>query len=123
MQRPMKRLIDFAKSTTFRISGLGIEVMCNDIGKGDYGFAEQAVRRASNEGWRLPTSEECFALWGLKQLGCGNIKDYYYWTTDEKELARYGDSKGYAFIFKMDTPFVGRRSVKDYYYVRLVRDL
>ncbi len=119
----MKLLIDFAKSTTFRISGLGIEVMSNDIGKGNYRFAEQAVRRASNEGWRLPTSEEFFSLWSVKQLGCGNIKDYYYWTIDEKELVRYGDSERYAFIFKMDTPFVGRRSVEEYYYVRLVRDL
>jgi len=115
----MKDKLDAAKIQTFYISGLGIEVMGQDIGKGNYATALQSAETGALEGWRLPNADECFALWSIKQEGCGDIKDSYYWTNvphgDPKEILKY--------VFKMDKPFLGTRSKEDLYYIRLVRSI
>ena len=113
----IKNKLDFAKEKTFFISGLGIEVMGEDIGKASYSSALQAQEEGSSEGWRLPNGDECFALWSLKQQGTGNIKDYYYWTSVPHFKI------GTAYKFKMDKPFLGTRSKQDYYFIRLVRNV
>lgn len=103
----------------FFISGLGIEVMGEDLGKGPYSLVKSWEEKASINGWRLPTSDECFALWSIKQMGCGNIKDHFYWTGEH-----HPDKEGrLAYIFRMDNHFLATRSKSDFYYVRLVRDI
>lgn len=118
----MKDKLDIAKQNTFYISGLGIEVMGEDVGKGSYATALQFVEAGSLEGWRLPNADECFALWSIKQFGCGNIKDSYYWTGEERIVHSYAPGS-MGFMFKMDKPFLGTRSKKDFYYIRLVRSI
>lgn len=113
----LKDKFDKGKEKTFFISGLGIEVMGEDIGKGSYSTALQASDFGSSEGWRLPSAEECFVLWSLKQRGTGNIKDYYYWTN----VRHFKETTAY--MFKMDKPFLGTRSKQDYYFIRLVRNV
>lgn len=53
----IKNKLDFAKEKTFFISGLGIEVMGEDIGKANYSSALQAQEEGSSEGWRLPNAD------------------------------------------------------------------
>ena len=113
----LKDKFDKGKEKTFFISGLGIEVMGEDIGKGSYSTALQAQDFGSSEGWRLPDDDECFALWSLKQVGTANIKDYYYWTN----VRHFKETTAY--VFKMDKPFLGSRSKQDYYFIRLVRNV
>ena len=123
MLMSLKERIDYAKRKTFFVSGLGIEVMSEDIVKGSYEIAKEVEKIASSEGWRLPKADECFVLWGIKQFDCGNIKDSYYWTGEERDASSYVDKDRMAFMFKMDTPFLGTRSKQDFYYIRLVRNI
>jgi hypothetical protein len=123
MLMSLEERIDRSKQKTFFVSGLGIEVMGEDIVKASYEIAKEIEKITSTEGWRLPKADECFVLWSIKQSGCGNIKDSYYWTGEERDASSYGDKDRMAFMFKMDTPFLGTRSKQDFYYIRLVRDI
>ncbi len=117
MNKPVVFKAELKRS--FFISGLGIEVMSEDLGKGPYSLAKSWEEEASVNGWRLPTPDECFALWSVKQMGCGNIKDYFYWTGEPHQ----DKGERLAYIFRMDDPFLATRSKKDFYYVRLVRNI
>jgi hypothetical protein len=111
-------IINFARQKTFFVSGLGIEVMANDMGKANYYETEEYfLKPLSSEGWRLPSENEGFILWTIKQEGAGNIKDYYYWT-GERHF-----NPDMAYIFRMDEPFLASRSKEDLYFVRLVRSI
>jgi hypothetical protein len=123
MLTSLEERIDYAKQKTFFVSGLGIEVMGEDIVKASYEIAKEAEKIASSEGWRLPKADECFVLWSIKQFDCGNIKDWYYWTGEERDASSYGDKDKMAFMFRMDIALLGTRSKQDSYYIRLVRNI
>jgi len=110
-----KKALESQNPQTFFISGLGIEVMSHDIFKGQLELTS-ILNGRDYDRWRLPTPDECFCFWSLKQLDTGNFHDWYYWCEDDPSVSL-------ARIFKMDVPFVATRSRYDHYYIRLVRDI
>jgi hypothetical protein len=102
----------------YRISGFGIEIMNKDIAKCNFEDAKEIIGEIG-EGWRLPKAEECFAIFSLKQLECGNFHDSFYWISDPVMT----NDPRMRHIFRPDKFFVATRSKNDLYYVRPVRDI
>jgi hypothetical protein len=106
----------------YRITGFGIEIMNKDIAKCNFEDAQQMCEEIG-ERWRLPKGEECFAIFSVKEFGCGNFHDSFYWVSDPvSDLVLTNDSRMRS-IFRPDRFFVATRSKNDLYYVRLVRDI
>lgn len=102
----------------YRITGFGIEIMDKDIAKCNFEDAKQMCEEIG-EGWRLPKGEECFGIFSVKEFGCGNFHDSFYWVSDPV-LTNDPNKRS---IFRLDRFFVATRSNNDLYYVRLVRDI
>lgn len=102
----------------YRISGLGIEVIGHDYGRVNFDTALK-IEKELGEGWRIPNSDECFAILSVKEFGCGNFHDSFYWVSDPVST----DNSRMRSIFRPDRSFVATRSKNDLYFVRFVRDI